>query len=123
MENGLPDEGMCQVFCQNQYPAGKQKHLNVANCSQGAPCDPCSSNPFDYDDCRVKADQGPCADERMACTTDTDCVAYSNCAATCQTLAACVGCQSGASGMAGFALALAYETCIATECIAESWLP
>lgn len=123
VENSLPDEGMCQVYCQNQFPGGKQKHLSVVNCAQAAPCGPCSSNPFDYDACRVKADMGPCADERDACTADADCVAYTNCAATCQTQATCVACQSGTSGMAGYALAFAYEKCIAIECLPESWLP
>ena len=125
VESGLPDEGPCQAYCQNQFPAGKQPHLAVANCSQGAggTCGPCSSNPFDYDDCRLKADVGPCDAARDACQGSADCVQYSNCALTCTTLATCVACQNGASGAAGFALALEYERCIAAECIAESWLP
>ncbi|MFO0613287.1 MAG: hypothetical protein U0414_11890 [Polyangiaceae bacterium] len=123
VENSLPEEGMCQAYCQQEHPGGKQHHLAVANCSQVAPCGPCSSNPLDYDDCRAKADQGACADEKMACTADLDCVQYKNCAATCGTLNECVQCQSGAAGLAGYAKAFAYEQCIALECIAESWLP
>ncbi len=125
VESGLPDEGPCQVYCQQQFAAGKQAHLAVANCSQGpgGTCGPCSSNPFDYDDCRLKADAGPCAAAKQACKDSTDCTQYSNCASTCTTLTVCVNCQNGPSGAAGYALALEYERCVASDCIAESWLP
>lgn len=125
VQSGLPDEGPCQVYCQNQFPAGKQPHLAVADCSQtaGNTCGACSSNPFDYSDCRSKANLGPCEAARTACQNDLDCTQYTNCSLTCTTLATCVACQNGMSGAAGFALAMEYERCIAAECIAESWLP
>ena len=57
-----------------------------------------------------------------ACTGSADCMTYRTCLAGCTTLAGCLACSDGTSGMAGYALTLDHEACIAQQCIAESWL-
>ncbi len=120
---GSPEEGQCQVHCQKLFAASKQLHLDVANCALSSKCGPCSSNPFDYNACRATADAGPCKTSKTACSGNADCTTYRNCVTGCSTLATCLACQNGQSGMAGYNLDVAYESCIAQQCILESWLP
>lgn len=119
---GSPEEGQCQVHCQQAHSISKAKHIAVVNCVLGTNCAPCSSYPFDHDACVAKADQGSCKAQRDACVASADCTQYRDCVAVCATLADCLACDDTAGGMAGAPLLTDYETCIAKECIAESWL-
>lgn len=119
-----PDEGPCQVHCQQLHLASKTRHLAVVNCALGANCPPCSSYPWDYEHCQSSASLPPgvCADLYDACNADPDCVTYRSCVATCTTLTECLDCQNVASGTAGGTKLEDYEYCIATQCLAESWI-
>ena len=119
---GSSDEGQCQVNCQSKHAAAKQIHLNYAICADDSNCAACSSNPFDWNACRAKADAGACASALSDCSGSADCVAYQNCVASCTSLSECIACGTGTTEQAGQALAFAYETCIGTQCLAEAWL-
>jgi hypothetical protein len=119
---GSGDEGPCQVHCQQLHLAEKAKHLAVVNCAQGSNCPPCSSYPFDHDACVTSATEGVCAAGFADCNASMDCVDYRDCVATCATLTECLACDDSPSGQAGAPVLLVYQQCVATECIAESWL-
>jgi hypothetical protein len=98
----------------------------VVNCAINAwngPCSACSSYPYDYDLCRAYMDANVCQTELAACANDFYCQQFEDCVSTCGTLAACVACDNTPELFAGRQLLEAYEKCIATECLAESWLP
>jgi hypothetical protein len=120
---GSPEEGACQVDCQNQHAAAKAHHLALVNCAASASCAPCSSYPWDYDACVAAADAGACAATRSACEASADCTSYRSCVATCATLADCLACGSTPAGQAGAPLLLDHQQCLAGQCIEEAWLP
>lgn len=123
---GSADEGPCFVSCQDAHPGGKQKHLDVVNCAISAwngACTACSSYPYDHDQCRDFMLQGACQAAFDACAGSSDCQAFKDCASTCSTLAACLACDDTPAGAAGRQLYEAVELCVASECLAESWLP
>lgn len=115
------EEGACQVYCQNEHPASKQKHLAVVSCAYGAQCVDCQAWPAAYDACRGAQIAGPCAPQRAACDASSDCLAYESCIAGCASAATCVACSDSASGAAGRQLREALEGCVARECLAEWW--
>jgi len=119
-----PEEGQCQVHCQQLHIGSKSKHLAVVNCALGAHCPPCSSYPWDYDHCQESATLPPgvCADLYQACNDDPDCVTYRSCVATCSTLTECLECQNVASGTSGGVKLEDYEYCVSSQCLAESWI-
>lgn len=117
-----PDEGPCQVHCQQEHVGSKTKHLAVVNCAFSSSCPPCSSYPWDHDACVVTASAGACAAPYAACNASIDCKEYRDCVSACSTLAECLACDNSASGQAGAPLLLDYQQCIAAECLAESWL-
>jgi hypothetical protein len=121
----IPDageEGQCQVYCQNSHPGGKSLHLDVVNCAYSGGCfPPCGIYPQDYEQCLQTMTAGDCADEWSACSGSVDCLLYRDCTSACATFADCLACSGTPTSLAGRALLEAYHTCIATECIAESW--
>lgn len=123
-EIGSPDEGACQVNCQNAHPKGKNKHIAVAECSLSGSCmPPCVPYPQSYDECRAFMDGGLCKDALAACAASIDCKNYNDCVSFCSTVADCVACDDTPAGQAGRKLRESYELCVASECISESWLP
>ena len=124
---GSPEEGQCQVHCQNLHITGKSKHLALVNCAISAwsGCAACSSYPFDYEACvtTLSSDGGACKDAYDACNASNDCQQYRQCVSGCSTLASCLSCDDTPEGLAGAALYVAYQDCIAPVCIEESWLP
>jgi hypothetical protein len=121
-ELGSPDEGPCQVHCQQAHLASKQKHLDVVNCAASSSCAPCSSYPFDYNACVTAASGAECKTQLMACVGSQDCTNYRDCLNTCASLKDCLACGDAPGGQAGSMLLLDFEQCIAGKCIAESWL-
>lgn len=119
---GSPEEGACQVYCQNLHPGAKTHHLAVVNCAAGSVCKPCSSYPFDYDACVASANVGPCAASLSDCEGSVDCKDYRDCVATCATFQQCLACDDTPSGKTGAELLLPVQQCLADECIAEAWL-
>lgn len=120
---GSPDEGKCQTTCQSQYPGGKDAHIAVVDCAIKATCrPPCEAYPKDYDACRAFMNNGDCAGALAACETSEECLAYRSCVSNCSTLAACTDCGNTVEGAAGKKILRAYEICIASECMSESWL-
>jgi hypothetical protein len=121
---GSPDEGPCQVHCQSLHPGAKEPHLAVANCAIDAPClGPCQFFPTDYDACRAFMTKGDCAGAFAACNGSVACSNYRDCVFTCKTVGACLACDDTPEGAEGRELLEVYERCIASECIAEAWLP
>jgi hypothetical protein len=121
---GSPDEGACQVHCQDLHPAGKTAHQKVALCANGGVCTPpCAGAPYDFDQCVDRVNTGTCKTALEACTSNNDCVLYKACASTCTKLTDCLACASTASGMAGEKLFEDYQLCVAQTCIAEQWVP
>jgi hypothetical protein len=120
---GSAEEGMCQKNCQNQFPGASALHKAVVDCSIIATCrPPCTTYPDDFDACRAFMDKGDCFGALAACQANNDCVAYRSCVGSCTTLAECSACSATPEGAAGRQLLQAYEVCIASECISESWL-
>jgi hypothetical protein len=120
---GSADEGKCQTTCQGQYPGGKDAHIAVVDCAIKATCrPPCESYPEDYDGCRAFMNKGDCAGALAACEASAECLSYRSCVGSCSTLTACTDCGNTVEGAAGKKLLRAYEICIASECISESWL-
>jgi len=120
---GSPDEGKCQATCQGQFPGGKEAHIAVVDCAIKATCrPPCEAYPKDYNGCRAFMNNGDCAGELAACEASADCLSYRTCVSSCSSLAACMNCGNTVEGTAGRKLLLAYEICIASECMSESWL-
>jgi hypothetical protein len=118
------EEGACFVACQSAHSSGKEKHLAVVNCAQETTClPPCVPYPQDFEGCREFMDNGICKDERGACEASLDCKNYRECVSVCKTASECITCDDTPAGSAGRALLEAYELCVATECISESWLP
>ena len=119
-----PEEGACQVHCQQLHIGSKAAHLAVVNCALSSSCKPCSSYPWDYNHCQASATLPPgvCAPQYEACNADPDCISYRSCVATCDTLDDCLACQTAAAATQAGALLEEYEYCIATQCLAESWL-
>jgi hypothetical protein len=118
------DEGQCQVKCQGDHPDGKQKHLALVNCADGAACSPpCTFYPQDYDLCRSVANKGACAAANQACKDSSECQTYKDCVTTCKTIAECIACDDSAAGLAGRKVLEAYEVCVAGDCTAAAWLP
>jgi hypothetical protein len=123
-EIGSADEGSCFVNCQSNHSAGKSKHLDVVNCSITADClPPCVPYPQDYDACRAFMDKALCAGPKAACDASLDCKNFNDCVSLCSTASECIACDDTPEGQAGRKLRESYETCVATECISESWLP
>lgn len=123
-EIASPQEGQCQVYCQQLHLASKQKHLNVVNCTLGSHCAPCSSYPWDYNKCveASSGDGGPCQTQYDACNASPECVATRACLSTCSTLDDCLACESSPEGMIGAPILDEYQLCISTQCIALSWI-
>lgn len=119
-----PQEGQCQVYCQQLHLASKQKHLNVVNCTLGTQCAPCSSYPWDYEKCRESNSGagGMCQTHYEACNASPECVATRACLSTCGTLNDCLACQTSAEGVIGAPILDEYHLCISTQCIALSWI-
>lgn len=117
------EESQCFVHCQGANPGGQQPHLDVVNCAYDGACfPPCQGYPIDYPACRNYMTTGPCAAEWAACQSDVDCQLYQNCSSGCTTFSGCINCASTPEGLAGRELYEAYEFCVATECLSESWL-
>jgi hypothetical protein len=122
-EIGSAEEGMCQTNCQDQYPGGKDTHLDVVNCAIKATCDPpCTTYPDDFKACQHYMNKGDCGDELAACEASADCVAYRSCVGTCTTLNGCLSCSNTPDAAAGAKLFHTYSLCVMSECISESWL-
>lgn len=122
---GSDEEGECQVQCQQPFLLSKQEHLDVVFCAISAwpGCDACSSYPFDYEACVLKAIGGPCQATYEACNASDDCKTYRSCVGSCDPLSTCLACDDVTGGAAGRALLEEYHQCIAAECISEAWLP
>jgi hypothetical protein len=121
---GSPEEGQCQVHCQQLHGTGKATHLALVNCANSGSCQPpCAGYSYDYDQCIADADQGSCKTELAACNASQDCQIYRACAGTCTTLVSCLMCASGTGPAAGEKLYESYQQCLDTQCFAEGWLP
>jgi hypothetical protein len=116
-------EGLCQVYCQGQFAAGKQAHLDVVNCTiTNAPaCTGCLGYDTDYPACREAMLASECKAASDACEQSVDCKAYRDCTGSCSGKDDCVACSGTASAYMGRELLQAVEFCIAKECINESW--
>ncbi len=120
---GSPDEANCFVQCQDEHPGSKQKHLDVVDCVLKNECfPPCAPYPQDYDACVVYMNQDLCKELFDACQANLDCQNYRECTKTCATLAACLMCDATPEAFEGRKMYEAYNFCIASECLAESWL-
>jgi hypothetical protein len=121
---GSSDEGACFANCQMNHSSGKNAHLAVVDCSQMGTCfPPCLPYPQSFDECRAFMDKDICADALAACKTSLDCKNFRDCASVCKSGSECLGCDDTPELAAGRQLAEAYELCVASECISESWLP
>lgn len=120
--SGSPEEGACQVACQNANPGGREPHLAAVNCVVGSACSPpCGVEP-DETLCRERMRTGACADEWAACEASVECAIYRDCTSTCGTFAECLACSDTTTGMSGRVVLQAYETCVASGCILEAWV-
>jgi hypothetical protein len=118
------EEGACFVQCQNAHPTGKDPHLDVVNCAYAGTCvPPCIIYPTDYEDCRELMSTGTCSDLVMECQASSDCQNFTQCTNTCATVQECLACDDSDALFNGRLIYESLEHCIATECIAESWLP
>ena len=123
-ELGSADEGPCFVQCQSEHAAGKEQHVTAANCANDTKCQPpCTFYPQDYDLCRTFMTNGDCAAYSAACEASLSCKSFRQCIETCSSLQDCLACDDSSAGTEGRALLEAFETCIATECLSESWIP
>lgn len=123
---GSMDEGACQIQCQSKFPGGKDQHLAVVNCAvdPNTMCSPpCTFFPQDYDLCRNFMNNGDCFGYNKACEADLNCRNFRDCVSFCATLPDCLACDDTAEKAQGRALFEAYETCVAAECLTESWIP
>jgi len=121
---GSPDEGNCFTQCQSKHSAGKDQHLAVVNCAQGTMCQPdCAFYPQDYDLCRTFMNNGDCYGYNRACEDSLNCKNFRDCISFCSSLADCLACDDTPEGAQGRVILEAYETCIASECLTESWEP
>jgi len=123
-ELGSPDEGNCFTQCQGKHPAGKDQHLALVNCAVDTKCQPpCTFYPQDYDLCRTFMNNGDCYGLNNACEASLNCKNFRDCIKFCSSLADCLACDDTPEGAEGRALLEAYETCVASECTTESWIP
>lgn len=123
-EIGSPDESNCFTQCQGKNAAGKDQHLAVVNCAVDTKCQPpCAFYPQDYDLCRTFMDNGDCFGYKTACENSLNCKNFRDCIKFCSSLPDCLACDDTAEGSEGRALLEAYETCVAGECLTESWIP
>jgi hypothetical protein len=123
---GSSDEGACQVYCQQQFAASKQPHIDLVNCAQGAMSTcmpPCAFAPYDFEQCIAHAAATTCKTQLAACDGEPKCVAFRTCVSTCTTAAGCEACGASADGKVGAAVDQAYWKCVAGECTVEAWLP
>jgi hypothetical protein len=121
-EIGAPDEGQCQVYCQNLHAGAKSAHIAVVDCAvnewQGCGC---VGFPIEADACASAMLAGECADEKAACEADIDCLAYRDCTLSCGTYPDCLACSSTPAGQAGRILLEAQKLCVVTECFVHNW--
>ncbi|TKD09226.1 hypothetical protein [Polyangium fumosum] len=118
------DESACFVYCQDRFPAGKDQHLAVVNCALEVMCSPpCTFYPQDYDLCRTFMNNGDCTGFQKACEADARCGVYRDCVKFCTSIGDCTACDDSADGTEGRKLLEAYEQCVASECMTESWIP
>lgn len=123
-ELGSMDEGACFTQCQNKHPGGKAQHLAVVNCALDTTCQPpCTFYPQDYDFCRGFMNNGDCFGINNACEANQNCKNFRDCVLFCGDLQECLACDDTPEGIEGRAYLEAYETCVARECLTESWLP
>jgi len=94
------------------------------NCAQTHTCSPpCTFYPQDYDLCRTFMENGDCNGYKKACEASVDCTTYRDCRNLCGTLAECLACDDTPESAKGKQLLELYESCIASECVIESWIP
>lgn len=123
-----PDEGKCQVKCQEEHAPGKAQHLALVECATTVQDDatcfpPCTPFPQDHDACREVMLAAECADEKAACDASLGCKNFRDCVDFCETAASCFACDDEPDTDAGRKLYEALEQCIARECVTEAWIP
>lgn len=123
-EIGSPDESNCFQHCQGKSSAGKDQHLAVVNCAYDTKCQPpCAFYPQDYDLCRTFMNNGDCYGYNAACEASLNCKNFRDCIKFCSSLQDCLACDDTPEGVEGRAILEAYEACVASECLTESWIP
>ncbi|HRI66593.1 MAG TPA: hypothetical protein PK156_20230 [Polyangium sp.] len=123
-ELGSDEESPCFIQCQNKYPGGKAQHVALVDCAFMTTCQPpCTFYPQDYDFCRGFMNNGDCYGIQKACDENVNCKNFRDCVSFCTTLQDCLACDDTAQGIEGRAYLEAYETCVARECLTESWIP